>query len=79
MALNNDYIGEDYYSNIRKRAPLIEYKPIASILHICVYQHKSNGTYYICSKKQGSPNHIMMILLVKKGLDGIFPGYFMHI
>ena len=55
MALNNEYIGEDYYSNIRKRAPLIEYKPIASISHICIYQHKSNGTYYICSKKQGSP------------------------
>lgn len=55
MALNNDYIGEDYISNIRPYTPLIEYTPVAKISHICIYQHKSKAEYYICSKSQGSP------------------------
>lgn len=55
MALNNDYIGEDYTSNIRPYVPLIEYTPVAKISHICIYQHKSKAEYYICSKSQGGP------------------------
>lgn len=55
MALNNDYIAEDYTSNIRPYVPLIEYAPIAKISHICIYQHKSKAEYYICNKTQGSP------------------------
>lgn len=55
MALNNDYVGEDYTTNIRPFVPLIEYTPIVKIAHICIYGHKSKSLYYVCNKVQGSP------------------------
>ena len=35
--------------------PIIEYRPIAALYGICIYRHKSDGTYYISDKITGSP------------------------
>lgn len=44
MSINNDYAQERY--DIRGRK-LIEYRPLVNCGEVCVYKHKSNGSYYV--------------------------------
>lgn len=53
MALDNSFAGEER-GDIRPM-PLKEYRPVVVIGELCVYQHKSNGTYYISTHVTGSP------------------------
>lgn len=53
MSLNNDFSSEDY-SMIGSR-PLQEYNPVVVFEDVCVYEHKSNDTYYVCRHISGSP------------------------
>lgn len=53
MSLNNEFSSEEI-GRIASR-PLAEYKPVVSVGEICVYQHKSNRTYYVSTHKTGSP------------------------
>lgn len=53
MSLNNDFSGEEI-GKINSK-PLTEYRPIVTTGEICVYEHKSNKSYYISTHKIGSP------------------------
>jgi hypothetical protein len=53
MSLDNDFSGEDI-GRINSR-PIKEYKPIVAIGEICVYEHKSNRSFYVSTHKLGSP------------------------
>lgn len=53
MALDNKFSFNDF-GNIRSR-PIKEFIPICAISKICVYRHKSDGTYYVSLHKSGSP------------------------
>lgn len=53
MYLNNNFAFEDE-GQIGRR-PLREYKPLAAIAGICIYQHKSSDRYYISAHISGSP------------------------
>ena len=53
MALDNSFAGEER-GDIRPM-PLKEYRPVVVIGELCVYQHKSNGTYYVSTHVTGSP------------------------
>jgi hypothetical protein len=53
MSINNDFSGEDV-GRIKSK-PLTEYRPVVFIGEICVYEHKSNRSYYISTHKVGSP------------------------
>ena len=51
--LNNNFAFEDE-ARIGSR-PLREYTPKAAINGIVIYRHKTNGTWYVSSKKTGKP------------------------
>lgn len=53
VALENRFIIETE-QNIKPR-PLREYIPVALIMGICIYRHKSNGRYYVTFKTTGAP------------------------
>lgn len=53
MALNNQFTVEDR-SRIREM-PIREYNIVCSYKDICIYKHKSNGTWYVTWEKSGSP------------------------
>lgn len=53
MALDNNFTIEDR-ERIRKM-PVREYVPVADVSGIVIYRHKSNGTYYVCTVRSGSP------------------------
>jgi hypothetical protein len=53
MSLANSFAFEDY-SYIGSR-PLAEYRPVVAVEDVCVYVHKSNGTYYVTRFISGSP------------------------
>lgn len=62
MAIDNDFVYNDF--SLIKSMPLIEYKPICQFDDICIYQHKSNGTFYVsphivkCEKYTRSDNDV---------------------
>lgn len=45
MAIENDFVYNDF--SLIKSMPLIEYRPLCQFDGICIYQHKSNGTFYV--------------------------------
>ena len=45
MAIENDFVYDDL-SLIESR-PLIEYRPLCRFDDFCIYEHKSNGSYYV--------------------------------
>lgn len=53
MSLNNDF--NSATGSIIKSRPLTEYKPLVSIGELCIYKHKSNGTFYASLHTAGSP------------------------
>lgn len=53
VALDNRFVIETE-QNIKQR-PLQEYTPIAFIMGVCIYRHKSNGRYYVTTKLSGAP------------------------
>ena len=53
MALNNRFTVEDR-SRIREM-PIREYNIVCIYKDICIYKHKSNGTWYVTREKSGSP------------------------
>lgn len=53
MALNNQFTVEDR-SRIRE-LPIREYNIVCTYKEICIYKHKSNGTWYVTREKSGSP------------------------
>lgn len=53
MALKNEFSGEEM-GRINSR-PIAEYKPIVAVGEICIYQHKSNRSFYISTHCAGSP------------------------
>lgn len=53
MALGNKFIGDDL--ELIKSMPIVEYKPIAAIGPICVYEHKTRRGIYISGHRSGSP------------------------
>lgn len=53
VAIGNRFKIEDQI-NVKKQ-PIREYVPQSYIDGICVYRHKSNGSYYITQKVTGSP------------------------
>lgn len=53
VALDNVFPVEDR-ERIKSR-PLAEYKPLAAIGGICIYKHKSGGSYYVTDRIQGAP------------------------
>jgi hypothetical protein len=53
MSINNDFSGEEV-GRINSR-PLAEYRPVVAVGELCIYEHKSNRTYYITTHKLGSP------------------------
>lgn len=55
MSIKNDFSG-DKMGKIKSK-PLQEYKPIVEIGDLCIYEHKSNGTFYASTHKLGSPAH----------------------
>lgn len=55
MSINNDFSG-DRIGNVKSK-PLQEYKPIVEIGDLCIYEHKSNSSYYASTHKLGSPVH----------------------
>ena len=55
MALFNEFDDFRYKDNI-KSMPIQEYKALCSVGEICIYKHKSNGTYYCTTAKSGSPD-----------------------
>ena len=53
VALDNAFPIEDR-ERIKKR-PLAEYKPLAAISGICLYRHKSGGSFYVTDRITGAP------------------------
>ena len=53
MALDNKFSFNDM-GNVGSR-PIKEFVPVCAISKICVYRHKSDGTYYVSMHKAGSP------------------------
>lgn len=53
MALDNEFTSDDL--DAIKSLPIIEYKPLCNIGKICIYEHKSNRSYYITSHRSGTP------------------------
>lgn len=53
MAIDNSF-SKDNYADVRPR-PLQEFVPLAAIGEICLYRHKSDGTYYVSEKRSGDP------------------------
>ena len=53
VALDNAFPIEDR-ERIKNR-PLAEYRPLAAIGGICLYKHKSGGSYYVTDKITGAP------------------------
>jgi hypothetical protein len=53
MSINNDFSGEEI-GKIASR-PIAEYKPIVTVGEVTIYEHKSNGSYYVSTHKTGSP------------------------
>lgn len=53
MALNNQFTVEDR-SRIREM-PIREYNIVCCYKEICIYKHKSNGTWYVTRERSGSP------------------------
>lgn len=53
MAINNNF--EELNSRSIKSMPLSEYKPIVQVGEICIYKHKSNGSYYVSTIVSGTP------------------------
>lgn len=53
MSLSNDFASRDY-TNVANR-PLQEYNPVVRVGELCIYQHKSNGKYYVSTHTKGSP------------------------
>lgn len=54
MALANQF--SEMNSRSVKSMPLNEYKPIVCVGEICIYKHKSNGSYYVSTTISGSPD-----------------------
>ena len=48
MALENDFANESFYGIGKKN--LNEYVPFLNIDYLYIYRHKSNGTYYVCTR-----------------------------
>lgn len=55
MALKNKYIGESENGKQFRHVNLKEYKSLAVIGEICLYQHKTRREWYICSTISGAP------------------------
>lgn len=55
MAINNIFVSED--SAIVKSVTLKEYRPIATIGELCIYEHKRDTRYHCCTHISGSPPH----------------------
>lgn len=53
MALDNRFAFNDM-GHVGSR-PIKEYTPVCVISKICIYRHKSNGTYYVSMHTAGSP------------------------
>jgi hypothetical protein len=53
MSLGNNFTGEEV-GRINSR-PIIEYKPIVVVGELCIYQHKSNRTFYASMHTTGTP------------------------
>ena len=53
MALDNAF-SKDNYTDVSPR-PLQEYRSCAAIGSICLYEHKSNHTWYVSERISGSP------------------------
>jgi hypothetical protein len=53
MALRNSF-SADNYIDVRPR-PLNEFKPVAAIGQICLYKHKSDGSWYVSETRSGDP------------------------
>ena len=56
MAIENNF-DSDSYANI-VAVNLREYVPLVYIGDICIYQHKSNGYYFVSEHKSGTPEQI---------------------
>ena len=53
MSLKNSF-ARDNYEHVQPR-PLKEFRPLAAIGSICLYKHKSDGTYYVSETIAGDP------------------------
>lgn len=52
MAVSNNFGFEDL--DIIRSRNLKEYKPVVNVGELAIYEHKSNGRYYVCSHFSGS-------------------------
>lgn len=51
-ALENQYSGEERSKTASK--DLVQYRPLVCVGRLCIYRHKSNGTYYVCEHASGT-------------------------
>lgn len=56
QAINNNFAGDDMRC-VDKNVKLAEYNPVFSFDVYTVFQHKNNGTLYICKKKSDGVKH----------------------
>lgn len=51
-------LGNEFVNNVPtsvKSRPISEYKPLVKAGEICIYEHKSNGRYYVSGHASGTP------------------------
>lgn len=53
MALSNEFSYDD--TSREKSRRLVEYRPIVAVGELCIYRHKSSGSYYVTGHKSGNP------------------------
>jgi hypothetical protein len=58
MALNNDFSANDY-ENVKSR-PLGEFRPLVSIGDMTVYEHKSDGSFYVVAGCKAVERYTML-------------------
>ena len=51
-ALENQYAGEE--KSRTESRDLIQYRPMVCVGRLCVYRHKSDGSYYVCEHTSGA-------------------------
>lgn len=51
-ALENQYAGEE--KSRTESRDLIQYRPVVYVGRLCIYRHKSDGSYYVCEHMSGA-------------------------
>lgn len=77
MSLNNEFSGEDY-SNVCSK-PIAEYNPIVVYDDICIYEHKSNNTFYVARHISGNPPRYSSSELDTKNFKNTWGYIYIHI